>query len=89
MVTGCIYHPPNAEIDDTLEYIGNVLSDISKSHPFAKFMIAGDFNHLPVESLLSQLDVLSLVNFNTREQAKLDLVLTNIAEYKPDRKSVV
>ena len=83
MVTGCIYHPPNAEIDDTLEYIGNVLSDISKSHPFAKFMIAGDFNHLPVESLLSQLDVLSLVNFNTREQAKLDLVLTNIAEYKP------
>jgi hypothetical protein len=46
-------------------------------------LIAGDFNRLPIEDLLSQLDMHNLVNFNTRENAQLDLVYTNVKEYKP------
>ena len=46
-------------------------------------MITGDFNKLPVDDLLTQLDTVNLVNFNTRDHAKLDLVYTNIKEYEP------
>ena len=83
IITGCIYHPPGCEIDETLDYISSALADICKKYPLAKFIIAGDFNHLPVEELFAQLDIYNLIDFNTRENAKLDLICTNISEYKP------
>ena len=82
IITACIYHPPGCEIDETLEYLGDTLSSLCKTYPLAKFIITGDFNRLPVEELLAELDIESRVNFNTRENAMLDLVLTNITEYQ-------
>ena len=48
----------------------------------AKFIIAGDFNRLPVKDIFTQLDITNVVNFNTRENAQLDLICTNISEYQ-------
>jgi hypothetical protein len=82
IITGCIYHPPDAQADKTLDYIGSTLAYLCQTHPLAKFIITGDFNHLPVEDLCVELDIKNLVHFNTRNEARLDLVLTNIPEYK-------
>ena len=83
IITACIYHPPDAEADETLDYFGQTLASLTKKYPLAKFIISGDFNHLPVEDICTQLGIINLVNFNTRNEAKLDLVLTNITEYEP------
>ena len=83
IITACIYHPPDAAFDDTLDYLGETLASLCKNHPLAKFVITGDFNHLPIEDICSQLGIENLINFNTRNDAKLDLVLTNIVEYQP------
>ena len=44
----------------------------------AKLLIAGDFNWLSVGDIFTQLDITNVVNFNTRENAQLDLICTNI-----------
>ena len=57
-------------MDETLEYIGTALSSLCKKYPTAKFLIARDFNWLPVEDIFTQLDITNVVNFNTREQGR-------------------
>lgn len=38
IITACIYHTPDAAMDDTLEYFGQTLAKLRKSHLFAKFI---------------------------------------------------
>jgi hypothetical protein len=80
-----MYHPPNSYIDDTIECISSTLSLFTKKCPLATHLFGGDFNHLPVEGLLEQMGIHNLVNFTckTHKEAKLDLVLSNMTDYKP------
>ena len=77
-----IYHPPGADQDTTLEYISSTILKLSKRHANAQLLICGDFNRLPVEELATQFGLSNVVNFNTREDAMLDLILTDISSYK-------
>ena len=54
---------------------------LTTKYPNANLIITGDFNKLPVENLCQQFGLRDLVNFRTREDTKLDLVLTDVAEY--------
>ena len=58
----------------------------NKKHPKAKYVLSGDFNQLPVSDLCVQLGFHDLVNFNTRQDRKLDLILTDISDYKIPQK---
>ena len=49
--------------------------------PHAQLIIAGDFNKLPMSTIYEQLNIRNTVAFQTRENAMLDYILTDIPEY--------
>ena len=51
-------------------------------------IMTGDFNKLPINNLCQQFGLHDLVDFTTRKNANLDLVLTAAAEYKNARKLI-
>ena len=81
VIIGCIYHPPNSDQGSTLEYLESTVAKLTSKYPTANYVITGDFNKLPVDELCSQFGFRDLVNFTTRADAKLDLVLTDEEEY--------
>ena len=86
LIICCIYHPPGASNDSTLEYLSTTTLKLAQKHPTAQFIITGDFNRLPLENYQQQNNLTNLVTFHTRENATLDLILTDIAEYSPATK---
>jgi exonuclease III len=82
LIISCIYHPPNGDRSSTLEYMTATLCCYTQSYPKARYLITGDFNHLPVESICQQFGLTQLVNFPTRENNTLDLMLTDCQEYR-------
>ena len=86
IIVCCLYHPPGADDSKTQEYITSTLLKLSKSHPSAKYLITGDFNRLDVKNISEQFGLHNIVNFTTREDAMLDLMLTDIADYKTPSK---
>ena len=82
VIISCIYHPPGADDSMTQDHITSTLLKLSKAHPNAKFLITGDFNRLDVTNIKQQFGLQNLVNFNTRQDAILDLMLTDISDYK-------
>jgi hypothetical protein len=50
-------------------------------YPNSKVILTGDFNHLPLDSLRQQFQLRDLVNFDTRNSSRLDLILSDIEEY--------
>ena len=81
LIICCIYHPPGASNDSTLEYLSTTTLKLAQKHPTAQFIITGDFNRLPLENYQQQNNLTNLVTCHTRENATLDLILTDIAEY--------
>lgn len=86
LIVGCLYHPPNADRSATLEYVESTIAKLTTKHPSSNYLIAGDFNRLPVKDMCEQFGLRDLVNFSTRGDAKLDLVLTDIEEYSDPTK---
>ena len=82
VIISCIYHPPGANDSLTQDYITSTLLKLSKSHSNAKFLITGDFNRLDLTNIKQQFGLRNIVNFNTRQDALLDLILTDIPDYK-------
>ena len=83
VIIGCVYHPPNADNNATLDYLSDTMLKLLQKRPNAHFIITGDLNHLPITNLMEQCNLKNLVNFNTRNEAMLDYVLTDINEYEP------
>ena len=81
VIIGCVYHPPNASVAETHDYLSSNIIKLSKKYPNAKFTITGDFNRLPIQDIQTQNNLRNIVNFNTREDAMLDLILTDSDEY--------
>ena len=63
------------------EYLFDTLSKIESSHPNCGILLAGDFNRLNVSHLYNHFRLKQLVNFATRGDNTLDLILTNWSEY--------
>ena len=86
IIVGCNYHPPNSDQAKTIDYISSTILRLTKKYPNAKYVLCGDFNQLPVADLCEQLGLHDLVNFTTRQDRKLDLILTDIPDYKVPKK---
>ena len=82
----CVYHPPDASDNATLEYLTAAAAKVNELHKNCPLVITGDFNRLNIESITLQLGLESKVNFPTRELVKLDDILTDVADYEPAEK---
>ena len=63
------------------EYLLDTLSKIESSHPNCGILLAGDFNRRDVRQISNHFRLKQLVNFATRGDNTLDLILTNWSEY--------
>ena len=83
VIYGNIYHPPGLPKKQHEETINHIVSTLSKSlrkHRSAKLVLCGDFNDLDTTPITAMFPVYQIVDFNTRENSRLDLVFTDIAE---------
>ncbi|KAK3570236.1 hypothetical protein QTP86_017143, partial [Hemibagrus guttatus] len=71
-----VYIPPSANAKEALCELYRAISKLQNSHLDGLFIIAGDFNHANLKSVLPKFH--QYVNFATRGVNALDLVYTNI-----------
>ncbi|KAI5085415.1 hypothetical protein C0J45_23129 [Silurus meridionalis] len=71
-----VYIPPSANAKEALCELYGAISDLQNAHPDGLFIIAGDFNHANLKTVLPKLH--QYVDFATRGANTLDLVYTNI-----------
>ncbi|KAI4879949.1 hypothetical protein NFI96_030543, partial [Prochilodus magdalenae] len=71
-----VYIPPGATAKDALCELYSAISGLQNTHPDGLFIVAGDFNHANLKSVLPKFH--QHVNFATRGANALDLVYTNI-----------
>ncbi|KAK1796835.1 hypothetical protein P4O66_000923 [Electrophorus voltai] len=72
-----LYIPPSANTREALQELYGAISELQNVHPDGLFIVAGDFNHANLKSVLPKFH--QLVNFATRGANALDLVYTNIS----------
>ncbi|KAI5087280.1 gastrula zinc finger protein XlCGF28.1-like [Silurus meridionalis] len=71
-----VYIPLSANAKEALSELYGAISDLQNAHPDGLFIIAGDFNHANLKTVLPKLH--QHVDFATRGANTLDLVYTNI-----------
>ncbi|MCI4376387.1 hypothetical protein PGIGA_G00187890 [Pangasianodon gigas] len=71
-----VYIPPSANAKDALCVLYGAISELQNSHPDGLFIVAGDFNHANLKSVLPKFH--QHLDFATRGKNVLDLVYTNI-----------
>lgn len=81
IIVASIYHPPGACNITTIEHIETTINQLSIQYKNCKIIIAGDFNHLPLD-FAEVYHLRNLVNFPTRNGSHLDCILTDIEEYR-------
>ena len=85
IVFGGIYSPPNLrkqQADSTINHIITTIAKNIKKHKSAKIVLCGDFNDLDTTEIINLYPLDQIVNFATREQNMLDLIFTDMEEYK-------
>ena len=78
IIVGTVYHPPGSDNSAMLNYSMNSLSSVESQYPHCGILLLGNFNKLNVSSLKANFKLKHIVNFPTRAQNKLDLILTNL-----------
>jgi hypothetical protein len=81
IVVGTVYRPPRADNTAMLNYLMDSLSSIETQHSNCGIILLGDFNGINVAKLKSSFQLKQIVNFPTRGQNTLDLILTNLQDY--------
>ena len=81
IVVGTVYHPPRADNTAMLNYLMDSLSSIETRHSNCGIILLGDFNSINIAKLKSSFQLKQIVNFPTRGQNTLDLILTNLQDY--------
>lgn len=81
LIVGVIYHPPSANDELLMDYLLNTLSNIECEFPNAGLLITGDFNRADTKQLKDQFRLSQTVNFPTRGERTLDLILTNLGRF--------
>uniref|UniRef100_A0A1A8ATP4 Reverse transcriptase domain-containing protein n=1 Tax=Nothobranchius furzeri TaxID=105023 RepID=A0A1A8ATP4_NOTFU len=71
-----VYIPPGANTKEALGELYTNISELQNTHPDGLFIVAGDFNHANLKSVLPRFH--QYVDFATRGVNTLDLVYTNI-----------
>ena len=76
-----VYHPPSSNAPAMNEYLSCQLSAFESSFPNTGTVPFGDFNKLNVRGFSRHFRLKQLVNFPTRGNNILDLILTDLKEY--------
>ncbi len=76
-----VYHPPSSNAPAMNEYLSCQLSAFESSFPNTGTVPFGDFNKLNVRGFSRHFILKQLVNFPTRGNNILDLILTDLKEY--------
>ncbi|KAI5621007.1 hypothetical protein C0J50_19433 [Silurus asotus] len=71
-----VYIPPSANAKEALIVLYGTISRLQNTHPDGLFIVAGDFNHANLRTVLSKF--YQNVDFATRGENTLDVVYTNI-----------
>ncbi|KAK3550790.1 hypothetical protein QTP70_005470 [Hemibagrus guttatus] len=71
-----VYIPPSVNAKEALYELYGAISELQNAHPDGLFIIAGDFNHANLKSVLPKFH--QHVDFATRGVNELDLDYTNI-----------
>ena len=87
LILGVVYHPPNANDDEMLQFLSTSLITIESTYPGCGFILAGDFNRLKCNRILTQFSCKQIVNVSTRANQTLDLIITNLHSFY-DKNSV-
>ena len=79
--------PPSSNDQTMVEYLISSLSAIESEIPNCAFLLAGDFNRVDISSIKRQFKLKQVVDFPTRAQNTLDLILTNLSTFyeKPEK----
>ena len=75
------YHPPSANDPAFLEHLERCLSSIETRYSNCGFCLMGDLNRLQTIRLTNNYNLKQIVNFPTRGERTLDLVLTNLQDH--------
>ncbi|KAI5610007.1 gastrula zinc finger protein XlCGF28.1-like [Silurus asotus] len=71
-----VYIPPSANAKEALSVLYGTISGLQNTHPDGLFIVAGDFNHANLRTVLPKF--YQNVDFATRGENTLDVVYTNI-----------
>ena len=81
IIVGTVYHPPSADVSPMLEFLYTSLSSIEAGFPGCGLILLGDFNKTLMQktpSLCNAFNFHQIVNFPTRGDKTLDLIITNL-----------
>lgn len=84
IVIGTVYHPPSANDEVMRSYLIDQLFSIESTHTSCGIILLGDFNRLDTRSICNLFKLKQFVNFHTRKDQTLDLVLTNMHQFYED-----
>lgn len=83
LAIGVYYHPPDGNKRSTLNHIIESMDHISRTHPYCKIILMGDFNNLPESEILSY-PLKQVVTKSTRKANILDKIFTDVNDwYEP------
>jgi len=101
VIVGALYHPPKPmyQPDKLIDYIERCFDALTFYSPTAMIIVAGDFNTLNSDDIVSRTSMLSIVNQPTRSPNCLDKIFVNESSYdgvkvvnsavKSDHKAIV
>ena len=81
LIVAVVYYPPNSPDGDKLiDHIQDTVDDLLTRYPEAGIAIVGDFNQLNIDPLIQDRTFKQVVTKPTRENAILDMIITNFRD---------
>ena len=81
IIAAVIYHPPKSDDRSFREHLFQSLTLVESKYPNFGILVTGDFNRLDIGCLLRHFRLKQIVKENTRKDAILDLILTNMHDH--------
>ena len=81
IVLAAIYHPPGSDNLAMIDYLIDCLTRAEAMHSNCGIILMGDLNRLRTSSISRLFKLKQLVNFPTRGERTLDVILTNISQF--------
>ena len=77
----CFYRPPSGVEQNAIDSLCNVLDEIFMLDQFPNVILCGDANRMCLSNLQCNFVLKQLVSFPTRENACLDVILSNVGNH--------
>ena len=80
LIVSVVYNPPSSDNKAFIDHIIAKLDLALVIYPNAGIFLVGDFNRCPISSLIRHFSLKQIVKAPTRNEATLDLILTNMSD---------